>query len=81
MTKTTMWQVLKDILEGKQSYPYSVELDKKSRGLIGLRQQFENLIAEHPEDADALEQIYESERRKIIEREPSEELQKKRPGV
>ena len=74
MSETFIWQALVAMFWGVfgRAYPHSDELNSKSQELVHLRRCFEKLATEHPEDSGALDQIYQSERRKIIEREPPE---------
>lgn len=83
MTETIIWRVCADLFRGMfgMRYPASIELKEKARELIGLRIQFEKLVADNPEEADALEIIFENIRKEIIEREPPEKPQRLGPGV
>ena len=79
MTETVIWRVCADLFRGifGSVYPASRELKDKSQELIGLRIQYQKLVADNPEEADALEVIFENIRKEIIEREPPQKPQRK----
>ena len=69
-------RILYEKLTRKKEEPPEIEV--RTQELIQLRERKVSLIASNPEEKDAIELLFEMERRAIIERPPKQEEPKKR---